>query len=353
MSDELDFSKLSLDDVKLGGEPTAEPTTTEGQTQGKTETGAEGAPDTGKSDSAKNDDSKSVIDTDKADTGKKESTDEKKVDDKKPETATYNFKDDFIKEAVEYYEKTGDLTPYLQAKLVDFNAMSDEEIMRRELREQYPDVSDKAFEKLFHQQVVDKFKLDSEAYDEDDTELGKELLKTEAAKLRSKYLDWQKGFKAPEPKADDNAAEAQRQAEETQAKLEAFAKSVKENEVTKSVLNDKRIAIKTTDGDFNYELTNPDGLLDVTLDNTKFFTQFLTGEGQVDYNKWYLTSAFAQDPEGFIKSIGNHFKGLGREEVAKEIKNPSNNSVGDIPTEGSGDFKSGLLQAFAQRGVSK
>lgn len=363
MSEELDFSKLSLDDVKLGGEQTAGPDTNEGQAQGGTETGAEGNPDTGKTETGKpaegtgTEESKSVFNTDKKETGKVDSAEEAKAADTKPAPATYNFKDDFIKEAVEYYEKTGDLTPYLQAKLVDFNTMSDEDIMRRELREQYPDVSEKAFEKLYKQQVVDKFKLDADAYEEDDTELGKELLKTEASKLRAKYLDWQKGFKAPEPKADSKAAEAQaeaeRQAAEAQAKLEAFAKSVRENEVTKSVLNDKRIAIKTTDGDFNYELANPDGLLDVTLDNTKFFTQFLTGEGQVDYNKWYLTSAFAQDPEGFIRSIGNHFKGLGREEVAKEIKNPSNNFVGGVPTEDSGDFKSGLLNAFAQRGVSK
>ena len=91
----------------------------------------------------------------------------------------------------------------------------------------------------------------------------------------------------------------------------------------------------------------------MTIDNTKFFGQFADSEGQIDYNKWYLTSAFAQNPEGFIKSIGNYFKGLGREEITKEIKNPSTSTVGDVPTEGSGDFTTGLLQAFANRGVSK
>jgi len=101
----------------------------------------------------------------------------------------YNFKDDFIKGVVEYYEKTGDVTPYLQAKLVDFNQMSDEEVMRRNLREQYPDVSEKAFDRLYKQQIADKFKLDADEWGEDDSELGKELLKAEATKARQKYID--------------------------------------------------------------------------------------------------------------------------------------------------------------------
>lgn len=273
-------------------------------------------------------------------------TEEKVIEPVNKETPRYDFKDEFIKGVVDFYEKTGDITPYLQAKLTDFNGMTDEDLMRRELREQYPDVSDKAFDKLYKQQVVDKFKLDDEQWEEDDVELGRELLKFEASKIRSKLVEWQKGFTAPEPKPDNRA-------EEFQNTLQEFEQKVRTNEITKSIIDSKRIAIKTTDGDFNYELADSNALVDMTIDNTKFFGQFADSEGQIDYNKWYLTSAFAQNPEGFIKSIGNYFKGLGREEITKEIKNPSTASVGDVPTEGSGDFTTGLLQAFANRGVNK
>jgi hypothetical protein len=264
----------------------------------------------------------------------------------KVDPPSYNFKDEFIKGVVDFYEKTGDITPYLQAKLADFNGMTDEDLMRRELRESYPDVSDKAFEKLYKQQVVEKFKLDPDQWEEDDVELGKELLKSEASKVRSKLVEWQNGFKAPEPKPDTRAEEM------TQA-IQEFEQKVKSNEATRSLLESKRIAIKTTDGEFNYELQNSNDIVDMTIDNTKFFGQFAGQDGQIDYNKWYLTTAFAQNPENFIKSIGNYFKGLGREEITKEIKNPSTNVVGDVPTETSGDFTTGLLQAFANRGISK
>jgi len=261
-----------------------------------------------------------------------------------PVKSEYNFKDDFIKGVVEFYEKTGDITPYLQAKSTDFTKMSDEEIMRRELREQYSELSDKAFDKFFKQEVLDKYKLDADEWGEDESELGRELLKVQASKAREKYLEWQKNFQAPEPaQVDDN----------TQELLKQFEESVRSNEVTRQILNAKKISIKSGEDEFHYELPNADAMIDMTVDNDKFFSQFAQGEGQLDYNKWYKTVAYSQNPEVFEKALINFGKTLGRSEITKEIKNPSTSPVGDVPTESSGDFASGLLQAFLSRGVSK
>lgn len=255
----------------------------------------------------------------------------------------YQFKDDFIKGVVEFYEKTGDITPYLQAKTLDFAAMSDEDIMRRDLREQYSDLSEKAFEKLYKQQVVDKFKLDIDEWSEDDSELGRELLKNEASKIRSKYIDWQNGFKAPEQVVDNSIQEA----------VEKFQNEVKSNSVTKSILDSKRIPIKVGDAEFQFEVPNAESLLDMTIDNDKFFNQFVAQDNQLDYAKWYKTAAYSQNPELFEKALINYGKTLGREEITKDLKNPSSAQVGGVPTEASGDFTSGLLNAFATRGISK
>lgn len=262
----------------------------------------------------------------------------------KPEPTVYQFKDDFIKGVVEFYEKTGDLTPYLQAKTIDFEKMSDEDVLRRNLREQYSDISDKAFERLYKQQVVDKYKLDADEWGQEDSELGRELLKTEASKIRSQYMDWQKNFSAPDQPEEDNSRELEI--------IAKFENDVKNNELTKKILSEKRIQIKVGDGEFNYEVANPNELLDMTVDNDKFFSQFALGQGSLDYAKWYKTVAYSQNPELFERSLVNYGKALGREEVTKEIKNPSTNPVGDVPTESSGDFTTGLLQAFASRGIS-
>lgn len=334
----LDFGNASIDDFKVGGQE---------QTIAN-----DAQPETGVAEKATEPTTQeTTTEPAKAEPAKVEPAKETPTETAKVDPPKYSFKDDFIKGAVEYYEKTGDLTPYLQAKTIDFNQMADEDVMRRDLREQYPDVSEKAFEKLFKQQVVDKFKLDPDQWEEDDIDLGKELLKSEASKLRAKYQEWQNGFKAPE--RETNESQIDTSAEDAQRALEEFAEKTKSSEATKALIESKRIAIKTGDGEFNFEISDPNQLLEMTIDNSKFFTQFVGAEGNLDYAKWYKTTAYAQNPEMFEKSLINYGKTLGREEITKEIKNPSTNVVGDVPTESSGDFTTGLLQAFANRGVAK
>lgn len=318
MEETLDFSSANIDDFKLGGSEPAQQDAPEVQS---TEVKSE------------------PVVSQQAETVEAAPAESKRAPD-------YNFKDDFIKGVVEFYEKTGDLTPYLQAKTVDFTQMSDEEILRKNLREQYSDLSEKAFDRLFKQQVVDKFKLDADEWGEEDSELGRELLKVEAAKVRDQYLQWQKNFQAPEPEATPELLQAQEM-------LQKFEQEVRSSEYTKNILEGKKLTIKTADGEFNYELSQPESMLDMTIDNDRFFSQFANDQGQLDYNKWYKTVAYSQNPELFEKALINYGKTLGRSEVTKEIKNPSNASVGEVPTEGSGDFKTGLLQAFANRGISK
>lgn len=332
MENELDFNNLSLQDVSVNGQPLAEPAAAETAPADNTLSGTESAP--------------AVEST----PDQVQTPDPSPAPTPEPSESAREWKDDFIKGVVDYYEKTGDLTPYLQAKLVDFNGMSDEDVMRRNLREQYPDVSDKAFDRLYKQQIVDKFKIDADEWGEDDAELGRELLKSEASKARQKYIDWQNGFKAPEPVQSQEAEQGNAEVEEA---LRQFEQSVRSSQLTNQIMNDKRIGFKIGDSEFNYEVQDAQSLVDMTLDNNKFFQQFAAGEGQLDYSKWYKTVAYSQNQEQFEKALVNYGKTLGREEVTKEIKNPSSNTVGDVPTESSSDFATGLLQAFASRGTSK
>ena len=85
------------------------------------------------------------------------------------------------------------------------------------MRRQYSDMSDKNFERLFRREVVDKYQLDATRYDEDEVELGEELLKAEAGKIRQDLIENQKQFKAPEraaqPEADTSAQQAEAMAQ--------------------------------------------------------------------------------------------------------------------------------------------
>jgi len=254
--------------------------------------------------------------------------------------------DDFIKGLVEYYQETGDVSAYIEAKNVDYTSMSDLDVVRRNMRNQYSDMSEKNFERLFRREVVDKYQLDATRYEEDEVELGEELLKTEASKLRAELIENQSRFKAPERKVEsteDNAARI----EEATAQ---WRESVMSTEETQSILNDKRVVVDFNGEPFAYEVDNPQDVVDMTIDNNKFFQLFQNEGGQIDYDKWYRVLNYASDPSTFERSLILHGKNLGGKEVVGEIKNPSRptksrgNSMGDSKE----DFLNAALRAMGK-----
>ena len=228
------------------------------------------------------------------------------------------FKDDYIKNAVEYYNKTGSLTPYLEATSVNYGEMSDEKIMRRELEQANPTLSAKAIERLYTRDIVNKYSLDEDKYDMEEVELGKELLKADATKLRDKFVDEQKNFTEPEIKeTEDN------ETVDNTEQMEKWAESVNSNDFTKDVLENKRILIGYNDEKFSYEVENPEELQAMTVDNNKFFALFKDDQGQVDFDKWYRVLAYASDPEVYDSSLIAHGQELGQEKVVSDLKNPT------------------------------
>lgn len=225
------------------------------------------------------------------------------------------FKDDFIKDAVEFYNKTGSLTPYLEATSLNFEEMSDEKIMRHNLKNQNPTLSDRAIERLYLRDIINKYSLDADRFDEDEVELGKELLKADADKLRKTLVDEQKNFIQPESKPEDNS--------EAEAQQNAFIESVNTNDVTRDLLENKRILVDYNDQSFSYEVEKPEELKEMALDSSKFFALFQDEKGTIDFDKWYRVASYALDPETYDQSLISHGVGLGQEKVVKDLKNPS------------------------------
>ena len=247
--------------------------------------------------------------------------------------------DDFIKGLIEYYKETGDVSAYIEAKNVDYSEMPDLDIVRHNMRRQYSEMSEKNFERLFRREVVDKYQLDATRYDEDEVELGEELLKAEAGKIRQELIENQKRFKAPEraaqPEVDTSAQQAEAMAQ--------WQQSVESAPETQKVLGDGRVIIEYGGEPFAYEIDNPQSVVDMTIDNNKFFQLFQNEGGQIDYNKWYKVMNYASDPDTFERSLILHGKNLGGKEVVSEIKNPSRPTKSSVST--GGDTKEDFLKA--------
>lgn len=244
------------------------------------------------------------------------------------DSSSAEFKDDFIKNAVEYYNETGNLTPYLEATSVNYSEMSDEKVMRRDLEQANPTLSKGAIERLYTREIVDKYSLDEDKFDEDEVELGKELLAADASKLRDKYVDEQKNFTQP-VKDQTEETETENQ-EEQRAK---WTETVSSHEITKDVMENKRILVSYGDDKFSYEVENPESLQEMTIDNNKFFDLFKDDKGDVNFDKWYRVLAYASDPEVYDSSLISHGQELGQEKVVSDLKNPT------APTKSSRDYK--------------
>lgn len=245
------------------------------------------------------------------------------------------FKDDFIKSAVEYYEKNGSLKPFLEAMQMDYDNMEPMELMRHKLRSEYSDLSETAFNKLFKREVIDKYNLDEDSYEEEDVELGKQLLKKDAESLRQQLKSEQSKFLEPENDGQDDS----------QQLAEQWASRVESDQLTQQLLQSKAVTIEVDGEEFNYEIDNPQQVMEMTKDNSKFFNLFVNEEGEVDLAKWYKVVAFALEPDVYERSLLNHGKTVGVGDVERTLKNPEVPTAGSKSPQAAQDWTQAFLDA--------
>lgn len=254
--------------------------------------------------------------------------------------------DDFIKGAIEYYKETGNLDAYVEAKSIDYDGLSDKEVYAKSLRNKYPSISEKAFEKLLDKNLENQFGFNAEdSFDGDDeTSLADELLKAEADKLRSEFKDKQSKFAAP--KREEPASQEPTE-EELKAQAEETERQLMSNSFVKDFVKNDQLTVKYGGEEFNFEPEDKQKMLDMTKDLNGFMQMFSTGDANspVDFEKWFTVMAFAQDPDKFLKGVRTAAKAVGTQKVMDEIRNPSVNNSKNTTTTPQGTMKDQLLQA--------
>jgi hypothetical protein len=226
--------------------------------------------------------------------------------------AQYKFKDPFIEKAVQYYETYGTLQPFLRATEVDYTEMSDLEVLKVKFDSENADLSPKARQKLFEKEV-ERYGLDS--YDDEDKEVGEALLRRDAQRLRQTFMEEQQQFlnNVQSPQASTGPSQ-----EELAAQQEESRKIISEG--VSSVIKDNIIKVGANGEGINYQIQNPNDVVDYALDSNKFLSIFAK-DGSVDWDKWTKTVAFAQNPTQFISELIKHGKSLGRKAMESELKN--------------------------------
>lgn len=228
-------------------------------------------------------------------------------------TTQYKFKDPFIEKAVQYYETYGTLQPFLRATEVDYNEMSDVEVLKVKFDAENADLSPKAKQKLFEKEL-EKYGLD--AYDEEDQEVGQALLKRDAQRLRKTFIEEQQQFlnNVQSPQAQPQGPSQ----EELAAQQEQSRKIISEG--VAAVIKDNIIKVGANGEGINYQIQDPNVVVEYAMDSNKFLSIFAK-DGSVDWDKWTKTVAFAQNPTQFISELIKHGKSLGRKAMEAELKN--------------------------------
>jgi len=259
--------------------------------------------------------------------------------------------DEYIANAVKYYKQNKTLKPYLEAYQFDYNEVDDLELLKLQFNGENPDLSERAKARLFEKEVLGKYRLnEDEIYDEEEVELGKELLKRDARRLREKLIEQQKSF-IPEnvpqgPTPEEIAAAKQQELKVARTGLKSF-------------IDSKSISIDTEDGvPLKYELANPDSLVDYAVNTDKFWTSFTNDGGEINWDLWAKTMAFIQNPDGFMNELVKHGKSLGRKSLQEEIKNPDpivtrKDSEGDTRGDNPFDDPEGFLKYAIKNKVQR
>lgn len=193
-----------------------------------------------------------------------------------------------------HIRKGGSSEDYITAKAMNWDKVPNEKLVKDEMRKQYPaSFSDEKIDKLFNAEYKQ-----SEMYDEDEKELGDIRLEAAGEILRQKRIAESAALKIPE-----NVQQAQGQQQPDNSAFEALVSTIKDSEITKSVLSRKVVAINTGDGVYNVRVSNPEQFLDSIINPEASARLIMNDKGEPNVQLITELGLYKSNPEGFKKFL--------------------------------------------------
>jgi len=225
------------------------------------------------------------------------------------------------------WKSGGNVEAYLKELTTDYSKMSAEDVMRNQLRQEYPKASDKQIEILFKREVVDAYSLDPEKYSEQEVEEGRLLLEAKADRYREAFTTKQQDYLLPKPPQAE-AAVVDNSANEASQQFESYKAEVSNNPYTKDLFQNKVLSIGEGDDKFNFPV-DPTALTDILFDSEKWaqtmFDVGLDGKGNKiltpKIQHQMLVGAVAKYGMSFLNEYAKHFKAIGGKAVIDPLEN--------------------------------
>jgi len=244
-----------------------------------------------------------------------------------------------------------DLREYLEAASTDYSKMSAEEIMRRYYRSEFQNVTPEDFEEIYRMKVIEQFKLDPDVFDEKDVRRGKLLLNYEADKIREQLAKRQQELlfaKPPEMGPSPDEALAMAEEEQRQQAVAQYRGTIEKDAFTQDLLNKRLMTVGSGEDAFNYEVSEPQSLLDIIFDPQKWGSKLYDANGAPNVRKHMLLAAIANDDTGFMENYAKHHQRVGAKKAIEPIENAST-TIG-TPSKGA-ELPTDPAAALARAGV--
>lgn len=261
---------------------------------------------------------------------------------------------------LEHWRNGGDIKEYLKEAETDYQTMDAAELMRHQLRLEYPKVSDEEFEVLYEDEVLQKYKM-TDDFTEFEQERGKLLLNARASKFRDEFAARQQERLLPPPPPTAEKAVVSNEPDpvilEQQRLVEDSKRSVIDSPFYRKVLTDNKLTFGEGAEAFNFPVAANE-LPDILYNGEKFVQNlFKVVEGadgkielQADPEHQMLVAATAKYGKQLFVELAKHYKALGSKKAIDPIENPSqlSQSVANTPLEKQPQSDAAMLAKFGK-----
>lgn len=250
---------------------------------------------------------------------------EKVLSDKSEQTT--EFANEQVAKLNEFIRDGGDIQDFISTQTEDYSQMSDLEIIKKEMKFNDSDLTNEDINLLLNS----KYNLNEDDYDEGEIRLSKLKLRQDAKKTRQRFVDRQEKYATPKKPETTGINET---TETIPNKSDAEIKAAQEKEVARwnNLVNKSVDGMENVDfeinekGDkFSYKLTDDDKsrLKKVNNNLGDFWSRFMNEDGSENIEKLSKTMFMVDNFEKIIRSVASQYKSSGKEDVLKDIKNPS------------------------------
>lgn len=230
---------------------------------------------------------------------------------------------DFIIGMDEHYLKGGKIDDYVYSRGIDYNQVSDEDLIKEDYRKKFGNFSKEEINRMFNR----KYGITDEMTDEEKEDRLLEL-KAEGHVRRQAKITEQQQFKFPDPlPIKDEAYENWKQQTATaQQQQQNNINFYNNHAATKTLTESKRVAINVGEGvqPLNIVIVKPELITRALTDDGTIMNKLMTTQtGEPDVAKEQLFTLFAFNPQKFIQTIFNYGMQQG---VYKKLVNENQNA---------------------------